>query len=493
MPAMRGIRARLTATLVALVALTAVFLGAGAYLFVESSLHAQALRDAAAQATFDLSVTVPGRGLSVDPAREDIVDSALRETFLQRRIDSIIDVGGGQPPVASSDGLAGALGTLPADLVSRVGAGELAYAWTTIAAVPRLVVGGRPSGGGPAFYFVHDVSAIDEALGQLRLALITGSLILVLLALLVARVIARGVLAPVEAAGRAAERIERGDLSARVPVTSDDEFGTWAERFNRMADALADTIGRLAAAEAQNRRFVADVAHELRTPLAALVAEASILREHLADLPPESRRAGELLVSDVGRLRLLVDDLMEISRFDARAEQIALEPVDLGRLVAMVAAARLPDATLDLPAAPLVVETDPRRLERILANLLDNAREHAAGAPVEVALSADREVVVLTVADRGPGVPPDALDRIFDRFYKADPSRHGGSSGLGLAIALEHAGLLGGSLAATGRAGGGLRIEFRMPVTGSLPRGDGTANSGDHAGTPNTFDQETQS
>ena len=101
-------------------------------------------------------------------------------------------------------------------------------------------------------------------------------------------------LAPVEAASRAAERIERGDLSARVPVTSDDEFGAWAERFNRMAEALADTIGRLEAAEAQNRRFVADVAHELRTPLAALVAEASILREHLDALPaeqPAGRRA----------------------------------------------------------------------------------------------------------------------------------------------------------------------------------------------------------
>ena len=196
-------------------------------------------------------------------------------------------------------------------------------------------------------------------------------------------------LAPVEAASRAAERIERGDLSARVPVTSNDEFGTWAQRFNRMAEALGDTIGRLEAAEAQNRRFVADVAHELRTPLAALVAEASILREHLGELPPESRRAGELLVSDVGRLRALVDDLMEVSRFDARAEQIALEPVDLGRLVATVAAARLPEAALDLPGEPLVVETDPRRLERILGNLLDNAREHAAGSPVEVTLAAE--------------------------------------------------------------------------------------------------------
>lgn len=461
---LRGIRARLTVTLVALVALTAILLGAGAYLFVETSLHDQALRDAAAQARFDLSTTVPDRGLPADPTRDDIIDSGLRQTFLQRTIDSIIDVGSGDPVVSRTD-LEGVLPTLPTDMRSKVDAGELAYTWTDVAGTPSLIVGGRVGGSGAAFYFVHDVTAIEEALGQLRLALIIGTIVLILIALLVARVIARGVLAPVEAASRAAERLEHGDLSARVPVTSDDEFGTWAERFNRMAESLAETIGRLEAAESQNRRFVADVAHELRTPLAALVAEASILRDHLGDLPAESRRAGELLVADVGRLRWLVDDLMEISRFDARAEQIALEPIDVPRLVRTVVAARLPEATLDVPAGPIVIETDPRRLERILANLLDNAREHAPGAPVEVSLAGAGDELVVAVFDRGPGVPPDQLDHIFERFFKADPSRHGGSSGLGLAIAAEHAALLGGYLTAANLVGGGLRIELRLPVT----------------------------
>ena len=461
---MRGIRGRLTVTLVALVALTAVLLGAGAYLFVDNSLHDQAVREAAAQARFDLSVTVPARNLPADPTRDDIIDSGLRQTFLQRGIETIIDTGDGEPVVSNQD-LAGVLPTLPADLVQRVDRGELAYAWMTVAGRPSLVLGGRPAGSDVAFYFIHDVTALEEALAQLRLALTVGTLALILVALLVARVIARGVLAPVEAASRAAERIEQGDLSARVPVTSDDEFGTWAERFNRMAEALAETIGRLETAEARNRRFVADVAHELRTPLAALVAEASILREHLHELPIESRRAGELLVADVGRLRTLVDDLMEGSRFDAGAEQITVEPVDLAARVRSVAAARLPEARLVLPEAPLIIETDARRLERILGNLLDNAREHAPGAPVEVALAVDGAEIVLGVADRGPGVPPDRLERIFERFYKADPSRHGGSSGLGLAIAAEHAALLGGYLTAANLVGGGLRIELRLPVT----------------------------
>ena len=486
MRALRGIRARLTVTLVALVASTAVLLGAGAYLFVENSLHAQVLRDADSQARFDLSVTVPAAGLPADPTRDDVVDSHLLETFQQRELRAVIDLGNGE--TSNSQGLEGVLPKLPADLRGRVANGELAYAWTTVVGRPSLVVGGRGGASGTPVYFVHDVAAVEEALSQLRLALIVGALILVVVALLAARVIASGVLAPVEAAGRAAEQIERGDLSARVPVTSDDEFGRWAQRFNRMAEALADTIGRLEAAEAQNRRFVADVAHELRTPLAALVAEASILRDHLDALPAESRRAGELLVADVGRLRTLVDDLMEVSRFDAHQ----LEPVDLGRLVRTVAAARLPDATLHLGGEPVVVETDPRRLERILGNLLDNAREHGAGTPVVVTLTIGGDAIVLAVADRGPGVPPDRLGRIFERFYKADPSRHEGSSGLGLAIAAEHAALLGGHLKAANRPGGGLRTELWLPVTGSLPGRDGMAIGGADAETPNLRTQETQ-
>jgi two-component system sensor histidine kinase MtrB len=171
-------------------------------------------------------------------------------------------------------------------------------------------------------------------------------------------------------------------------------------------------------------------------------------------------------------MRTLVEELMELSRFDAAAERLATEPIDLVRLVRSVVAARLPEAELRLPSEPLVVETDQRRLERILGNLLDNAREHGGGADATVTLDVAPDELVLAVADRGPGVPPDRLDQIFERFFKADPSRAGGSSGLGLAIAAEHAALLGGSLRAVNRDGGGLRIELHLPVTGSLQRGD---------------------
>ena len=470
----RGVRARLTITIVALVVLTAAVLGIGSYLFVDSSLHRQALDDAAAQARFDLSVIAPSR-LTAAPTRDEV--AKLAQDFTFRGLDTIIDAGPDKP-FSSPSSLAGTLETLPAGLLQLVDQGQIAYAWLPVGGRPSLVVGGRSGGSGPAIYFIHDETALEQTLDQLRLALGVGALVLAILAIVAARFLARGVLAPVEAASRAAEQIEGGDLSARVPVTSDDEFGTWAKRFNRMAATLDGTIGRLEAAQDQNRRFVADVSHELRTPVSALVAEASILRDHLDDLPAASRRAGELIVEDIARLRTLVEELMELSRFDAETEEVQVQPVDLGRLIRDVAATRNRDAVLEMPDDRIVIESDPRRLERILTNLLENAREHAPGALVVVRLRATAERVEITVADRGPGVPPDRLDRIFDRFFMADPSRRGGS-GLGLAIASEHAALLGGRLRTRNRDGGGLAIELMLPVTQSLHDGDPAATPED--------------
>jgi signal transduction histidine kinase len=464
--AIRGVRGRLTVTIVALVALTAGLLGVASYLFVDYSLHDRFRADAANQARFDLSVLIPQSLPAI--TREALNKSGLQGTFQRRDVDLVADFGDKAPEFSS---------LLTPEFTAALDRGEIAFQWVTIAGQPNLLVGSRLPGAAATFYFIHNVTSIESALAALRIGLVVGSAVLILIALVAARYVARGVLAPVEEASRAAERIERGDLSARVPVASSDEFGDWAETFNRMAASLEATIDQLEASQALNRRFVADVSHELRTPLAALVAEASVLREGLDGLLDGSRRAGELLVADVGRLRVLVDDLMEISRFDAGAERVAAEPVDLGRLVEAVAAARLPDAARSMPPEPIMLESDPRRLERIIANLLDNAREHAPGSPVEVtvALDANGQSAAVAVADRGPGIPPDRLPHVFDRFFKADPSRSAGSSGLGLAIAAEHAKLLGGELSADNRAGGGALMTLRLPVTQSLLGGDVTA------------------
>jgi signal transduction histidine kinase len=479
-----GVRGRLTATVVALVVVTAAVLGIGAYAFVDVSLHDRLVRDAEAQARFDLTVLIPDR--LPEPTEAGLQASGLVQAFRARGVDLVADFGDLLPTFAD---------ILSPELKAAVADGRLGYQWTTFGdnpVKPVLIMAGRLPGTDFVCYFLHDATALEQALSQLRLGLGGGAILLALLGLIAARWVARGVLAPVNAAARAAERIEHGDLSARVPVGSRDEFGTWAERFNQMAGALQENIRRLQASQAQNRRFVADVSHELRTPLTALVAEASILREHLGTLPPDARRTGELLVADVARLRNLVEELMELSRFDSAAEQASAEPIDLVRLVRAVAAARLPGAGLDLPTEPVVVATDPRRIERILGNLLDNAREHAPDAPVEVRLRTGPQEVVLSVADAGPGVPDDRLERIFDRFYKADPSRQAGSSGLGLAIAAENAALLGGELTARNRSRGGLRFDLRLPVTEPLPGGDPAATGGPDRGARSPAQEPTR-
>jgi two-component system, OmpR family, sensor histidine kinase MtrB len=349
--------------------------------------------------------------------------------------------------------------------------------------MPSLIVGGR-QGDGPRFYFVFPARTVDDALAQLRIGLLVAGLVAVALALATAGIVARGILRPVSSGSAAAARIAAGDLSARVAAGGADEFARFAAEFNRMADSLAETVGRLEASERRNRQFVADVSHELRTPLTALLGEASLIETDLDRLQPDARRAAQLLVEDVRRLRTLVDDLMEMSRFDAHAEQATLEPVDLVAAVRSITSSRLPSAELALPPSAIEVHADVRRLDRIVGNLLDNARQHAPGAPVRVAVAQDPATgtASVTVLDRGPGVDPAALPHLFDRFYKADRSRTAGSSGLGLAIAAEHAALLGGTLTAVNRDGGGLAVTLRLPVTGSLRARDPGATAGDDAG-----------
>jgi two-component system sensor histidine kinase MtrB len=485
----RGIRTRLALALVALVAITVTAIGVGTYLFVDARLRDGLIDEANRQAQFNLSVLVPER-LPEGVTRDAYGKSGLREAFrLRGGVETIVDFGDGDPDVSTGP-LAGALARFPASLTSLAAAGHLGFAWLDVAGQPSLVVGGR-QGTGPIFYFVFPALSIDAALEQLRLGLLAAGLVALVLALATAGLFARGILRPVDSGSAAAARIAAGDLSARLPAGGADEFARFATEFNRMADSLASTVARLRDSERQNQRFVADVAHELRTPLTALVAEASIIEAGLDRLAPDGRRAAELLVADVRRLRSLVEDLMELSRFDANAERADLEPTDLGDAVRLIVRERLPDAQVSGPVAPVVVAADVRRLDRILGNLLDNARLHAGEGSVEVEVRADDAAAFVTVADRGPGVAPDALAHLFERFYKADPSRHGGSSGLGLAIAAEHATLLHGQLQASNRQGGGLEVTLRLPlarsVTGSLPardRGDtveGDAGSGSDA------------
>jgi two-component system sensor histidine kinase MtrB len=284
-----------------------------------------------------------------------------------------------------------------------------------------------------------------------------------LVAALVGRVLARRTLGPVARASEAARLIAAGRLDTRLPVGATDEFGAWAAAFNEMADALEAKIAALSAAQARELRFTANVAHELRTPLTALVAEASLLSGQVSQLPDPARRPVELVIADVSRLRTLVDELMEISRLDAGSEPVLQRLVDVQAVVAALISARGWQDRVAVDGGPLTLTTDPRRVERILANLVGNAVEHS-GRDVVVRTGTDGAHGCIDVADAGPGISPEHLPHVFERFYKADSARAGLGSGLGLAIASENARLLGGNISVSSDTERGSVFRLTLPL-----------------------------
>jgi signal transduction histidine kinase len=355
--------------------------------------------------------------------------------------------------------------------------GELAFERVRIADAAYVVAGGRAPGSEAELYFLFSEQALHDDLAQLGTILLAGWGIVVLLSGAAGALVARRVLRPVAQASAAAHALAEGLLETRLPVETDDEFGAWAASFNEMAKALEAKIGALSEAQARERRFTSDVAHELRTPVTALAGEASLLAEHLERMPLEAQRPAQLLVDDVSRLRRLVEELLEISRLDAGREDVRTESVDLSSLTVRLLRSRDWATRVSLDAQPVVVVTDPRRAERILSNLIENALAHG-GRDVTVRIGRDETDAFVEVRDRGPGIASEQLPHVFERFYKADPARAAGGSGLGLAIALENARLLGGGIDAWSEIGVGSSFTLRLPVAKPL-HGGGDADAGE--------------
>jgi two-component system, OmpR family, sensor histidine kinase MtrB len=301
----------------------------------------------------------------------------------------------------------------------------------------------------------------------------------VLMSALVGVAAAGGTLRPLRRARVAAHRLEVGLLGTRLPEEGNDEFAELARAFNRMADALERTVADLRTLEASHRRFVSDVAHELRTPLTALTTAADVLDANAGGLNDAGRRSARLLVVESRRLAAMVEDLMEISRLDAGVAAMTWEPVDVRELVEKALARRGWEDRVEVVAGERVgTWADPRRVDAIVANLVGNALEHG-GPPVRVAVVAAGQEAAVTVSDAGPGIPPEQLGSVFERFYKADPSRSRdgrsrGGSGLGLAIARENARLHGGDVTVASDPGRGCRFTATLPLR-SGPPGPGPA------------------
>ncbi|HSJ50545.1 MAG TPA: HAMP domain-containing sensor histidine kinase [Actinomycetota bacterium] len=459
-------RRRLTVAFVLVAGLSAGVLALGSFLLVREARLRDSLDRARDEAEFNLR---QARELSTDADVQQFVDNVQR----QRRIATKALVG--DLEVASAPNLDP---PIPSGLRELVGRGQLGYQRLDVHGEPYLVVGGRPAGSEVELYFLFPEQGLRSDLGELAVVLVLGWLLVVVAALLVGRVVAGRTLAPVAEAARASRALAGGLLSTRLEETR-DEFGAWAASFNEMAAALEGKITELQAAEARERRFTSDVAHELRTPLTALVGEAAMLKEHLDRMPADARRPVELLVADVERLRRLVEDLLEISRLDAGRESVESRPVDLGALIEATVRSRGWSEHVRVEPAAVEVRSDPRRLERIVANLVANAVDHG-GPIVTVRLALANGDAIVEVADDGPGIPPERLPHVFERFYKGDPSRSGSGSGLGLSIARDQARLLGGNVEVWSEPGAGTRFTLRVPVAEPLPAGDGpVARGGD--------------
>lgn len=467
---LRSFRGRLITTVIVLIGLTAGAVAVVSYALVRSSLRNQLVEDAVTRSEFNIAVLASPEQLPLDADPEAFEASGLANRFLLRGTGGVyVEFAGGES-FASSLALLQADELLSDELRSIVSRGDFGYQFVALDGEPSLVVGGRRPPSGPDFYFFYSATEADQALSALGRVLLIAGIGVLTLGALGAGLIARRVLRPVAEAGEAAAVMAAGDLSVRLPADTTDELGRLAVSFNRMAASLEDQISALIAAHERERRFVADVSHELRTPLTALVNEADRLQHALDELSGTDRPVGRMLVADVARLRTLVEDLLEISRLDSSPTAPELSDVELGGFLQAVIAERHPAAQFQGTGGR--VRTDRRSLERIVGNLLDNARLHAPGAEVVVSGRIDDATLVLVVADNGPGVDDGALPHLFERFYKTDAARQGGS-GLGLAIARQHARRLGGDLTARRGTPRGLVFELRIPVAESLPIGDG--------------------
>ena len=370
--------------------------------------------------------------------------------------------------------------SIPPKLMASVAKGNKAYAYTTLryldgTSTKGLVAGGPVTsvGIGPySLYYFFPLQQEEQTIGLVRRVVLTAGGMLVLLVVGVAALVTHLVVAPVRQAARSAQRLATGMLEERMPVRGSDELAQLATSFNTMAASLQTHIERLEELSRLQRRFVADVSHELRTPLTTVRMAADMLHDARGGFAPAVARSAELLQAQLNRFESLLGDLLEISRHDAGAVVLDREPVDLRQLVEQVADGvcvladgRGCELRLDLPPDPVVIEADPRRLDRVLRNLLGNALDHGEGRPVDVTLRAGADAVAVTVRDHGSGLRPGEAALVFNRFWRADParSRRTGGTGLGLSIALEDARLHGGWLQAWGEPGSGAVFRLTLP------------------------------
>lgn len=323
----------------------------------------------------------------------------------------------------------------------------------------------------PVFY-VFPMTSETQVLTVLQSAVVATFLLLAVAIGFIVYLMTWTVVSPIRRASDTALRLASGQLDERMAVKGSDEIASLAESMNQMAGELQARIRQLESLSAVQRQFVSDVSHELRTPLTTIKMASDVLHESREGLDASAQRTVELMWSEIDRFDVLLADLLEISRFDAGAAVLALDEYDVATIVADEIRTYQPlaerqgiEIRLHNLADDATAEVDARRVRRVMRNLLSNAIDHGRGKPVDVTVAADDETVAVTVRDHGVGFDAEQSAQVFDRFWRADPSRTRvvGGSGLGLSISLEDAKLHNGWLSAWGRPNRGAQFRLTLP------------------------------
>jgi len=371
--------------------------------------------------------------------------------------------------------------SIPSTLSERVRKNpDLVYQYTNMnyltgTRIKGLAIGQKvqiPNAGQYEMYIIFSLANQEKTLDLISRSLFLGGFILLLLVALITWLVVRQVVSPVREAALIATEFTAGDFRKRLKVESQDEISTLGLAFNDMAESIEKQIARLENLSRVQQRFVSDVSHELRTPLTTLRMASEVIYSTKETFDPIVARSAELLVAQLDRFEKLLEDLLEVSRFDAEVAVLEAVDFDMVQLVqrcaddlGLVAKERKTQIYVNSSEPVIMIKADIRRVERILRNLLANAIDHSEELQIDVRIVASDHDVAVGVRDYGIGLDENALTRVFDRFWRADPSRARtrGGTGLGLSIALEDARLHNGELEAWGRPGRGSHFVVTLP------------------------------
>jgi signal transduction histidine kinase len=450
-----GLRTRVTAVCALGALAVSVALAGATYELVRTSLLDERERAAVRAATLDGSLV--RQGLAGD---EPDIALVLRS----------LDTGEARRPLVRSDGAWFArtaddrlTPAVTPQLQALVEDGRPAVQRVRVRGEPLLVVG-VPLLEGVSYYELTSLEELRRTLAVLATVLGLVALATTLAGAAVGWGVSRRVLRPLGDVAHAAGTIASGDFSARVARDTDPDLDRLAVAFNAMVDEVS-------ARSDADRRFAADVSHELRSPLQTLSAATSVLDRRRGELDSRTGAAVDLLTAEVTRFEQLVTDLLELARADRPADR---RPTDVAALTRSAAVSRgLPVDVVQATGDGTLLDVDPRRYEQLVVNLVDNAAKHGGGA-VRLGLDVTPDALVLEVDDEGPGVPADERTLVFDRFARGRAaSARGGSegTGLGLAIVAQHVQAHRGSVEVLDRPGGGARFRVVLPGRQSVEVG----------------------